>query len=158
MVIFTVIFKPLVDSVGFPWTLRIIAFIILGGLLVSIAVLKQRPSPNKPRALIDVTAFREARFNIYSLAIFFMFIGAYVPFYYVPVYAQEFLGISESLAYDMLTVMAAGSIFGRIIPPFVALRYGALPVVSFLLLICGMLQFTWGAVDSLGNLGKFFPV
>jgi predicted MFS family arabinose efflux permease len=155
MVLFTAIFKPLVNSVGFAWTLRIIAFIVLAGLLISILVMKQRPSPNKPRKILDLTAFREARYVIFCVAGFFMFAGAYIPFYFVPVYAESVLGISEDLSYDMLAVMAAGSIFGRLIPPFVALRYGSLPVIAFLVFICGMLQFVWSGIHNLGQLIPF---
>jgi predicted MFS family arabinose efflux permease len=155
MVLFTAIFKPLVNSIGFAWTLRIISFIVLAGLLISIIVLKQRPSSNEPRKILDLAAFREARYTVFCIAGFFMFAGAYIPFYYVPVYSQTVLGVSEDLSYDMLAVMAAGSIFGRIIPPYIALRYGSLPVIAFLVFICGLLQFVWAGIHSFGQLIPF---
>ena len=39
-VLYAASFEPLVRSVGFPWTLRIIAFIDLAFLLVALAILK----------------------------------------------------------------------------------------------------------------------
>src|ERR1700744_3807477 len=100
MVLVTVIFKPLVNSVGFGWTVRIIAFIVLAGLLLSIAVLRQRPTPNKPRALMDLTAFREARFNVFAIACLLMFAGAYNPFYFAAVFSQEVLHLSANMSYN----------------------------------------------------------
>src|ERR1700759_930106 len=100
-VVFSVIFRPLVNSVGFGWTVRIIAFICLAVMLFGLAVLKQRPSPKRPRKLIDWSAFLELRFDAFSASQFFVFAGAYVPFFFLPIFAQEKAGMSESLSLNM---------------------------------------------------------
>jgi predicted MFS family arabinose efflux permease len=152
MVIFTSAFQPLVNRVGFGWTLRIFGFIILAALLASLLLLKQRPTPQKPRAILDFGAFREARFNIFAASSILMFAGAYTPFYYIAVFGQQELGISERMSYNMLAIAGAGSTLGRLFPAVAARKYGALPVFALCVFICGMLQFIWGAVHNLGGL------
>jgi predicted MFS family arabinose efflux permease len=145
----------LVNSVGFGWTVRIIAFICLAVMLLAIAVLKQRPSPNKPRQLIDWSAFQELRFNLFCLSQFFLLAAAYIPFYYLPCFAQKRVGMSESLSYNMLTIMSTASVFGRIFLGAAAVIYGVFPVVSLFCLLTGMLVFIWGSVHNLGGVVSF---
>jgi predicted MFS family arabinose efflux permease len=117
----------LVKSVGFGWAMRVIAFTCLAVMLLALAVLKQRPSPKKPRKLMDWPAFLELRFDIFCASQFFLLAGAYVPFYYLPLFAEERVGMSESLSYNMVSVMSAGSVFGRIILGIAATMYGVFP-------------------------------
>jgi len=46
-------------------------------------------------------------------------LGIFVPFFYIVQYAQD-TGVSSRLAFDVLAVMNAGSVIGRIIPPYIA--------------------------------------
>jgi len=55
----------------------------------------------------------------------------------------------------MLAISGAGSTLGRIVPGLMMARYGALPVFSIFILICGFFQFIWGAVHTLGGLMSF---
>ena len=155
MVLVTTTFKPLVNRVGFGWAMRIISFIVLAGLLASLAVLQQRPTPRKPRALMDVTAFREARFIVFAIACLLMFAGAYNPFYFAAVFSREVLQLSQNMSYNMLAIIGAGTTVGRLLPAFAAMRYGSLPIFSVCVLICGLLAFIWGSVHSLGGMVNF---
>lgn len=155
MVLFTTTFKPLVSEVGFGWAMRIIAFITLAGLLVAMTVLRQRPTPQKPRALVDLTAFREARFMVFAVACLLMFAGAYNPFYFAAVFSREVLHLSQNLSYNMLAIIGAGTTVGRLLPAFAAMRYGSLPTFSVCVLICGLLAFIWGSVHNLGGMVNF---
>ena len=155
MVLITTTFKPLVNRVGFGWAMRIISFIVLAGLLVSLAVLRQRPTPRKPRALMDVTAFREARFIVFAIACLFMFAGAYNPFYFASVFSREVLQLSENMCYNMLAIIGAGTTVGRLLPAFAAMRYGSLPTFAVCVLVCGLLAFIWGSVHNLGGMVNF---
>jgi predicted MFS family arabinose efflux permease len=155
MVLVTAVFKPLIDLVGFGWAVRIIAFIILICLLFALAVLRQRPSPTMARNLLDLNAFRELRFNIFALAMFFLFAGLYTPFFFIAVFGQQKVGLSQNMSYNMLAIMGVGSIFGRILPGFAAQKYGGFPVCALFVFTCGMLQFIWGSVHNLGGLVAF---
>lgn len=117
--------------------------------------MKQHLSPSKSRKLLDLTAFREARFNIFCLATVLMFAGVYTPFFFIAVFGQEKLGISQNMSDNMLAISGAGSTLGRILPGLMMVRYGALPVFSVFILICGLFQFIWGAIHTLGGLMSF---
>jgi predicted MFS family arabinose efflux permease len=145
----------LINSVGFGWALRVLAFIDLASLLIAIAVLRQRPSPTKPRRLIDLSAFGTAAFNTLALGFFLMFCGAYSPFFFVAVYGVEALRLSQSTSYNMLAILGIGSALGRVFPSFAAQRYGSFAAIALSMLMCGMLQFVWGAVHNLGGLVSF---
>jgi predicted MFS family arabinose efflux permease len=151
-VVIPAIFRPLIVSVGFGWAVRIIAFIILGCILLSLFTLKQRPSPNKPRKLIDPTAFREMGFNIFTVALFFAFAGLYLPFYYLPIFAEEKLGASQNLTFDVLSILGGGSIIGRILPGILAVHFGTFNLLGFCVLMSGKMLFIWGAVHNTGGL------
>ena len=124
-------------------------------LIISLVVLKQRPSSNKPRKMIDLSAFKQPEYSLFCIAVFFVFTGAYTPFYYLSIFAEENLGASQSLAFDLLAVLGAGSTIGRIVPNIAAAKYGAFNVFCFCLLVCGFLQFIWGSVHSIGGLSAF---
>lgn len=141
----------MVSAIGFGWAMRLIAFIDLAFMLVAIAVLKQRPTPQRPRQLVDWSAFQEPRYNYFCAVMFFVLAAAYVPFYYLAVFATEKLGTSESLSYSLISVMGAGSVFGRAILGLAALKYGVFQVLGTGTLIVGMLSFIWGSVSNTGG-------
>ncbi|KIW04944.1 uncharacterized protein PV09_04109 [Verruconis gallopava] len=154
-VVFTAIFRPLVQSVGFGWTLRIFAFVCLAFLTIAVTVLKQRVTPKKPRKLLDLTALKEADYMCFNAGMFLVFVGGYIPYYYMPAFAQEKIHTSEDLAYHMLPVIAAGSTIGRILPNFAMQRFGVFNVACFCILMCGMLQFSWGSINNVGGMATF---
>lgn len=45
--------------------------------------------------------------------------GIFVPFFYIVQYSQD-QGVSQRLAFDLLSVMNAGSVFGRVLPGYAA--------------------------------------
>src|ERR1700761_1882680 len=46
-IIYPIMFHQLIPQVGFPWTVRIMGFLVLGTLMISISVLRQRLPPKK---------------------------------------------------------------------------------------------------------------
>ena len=82
---FPIVFRRLQPSIGFPWATRIIAFLILGTMCVSLAVMKTRTAPpKKARALLDWPAFKEAPYDIFSLGLFLAWVEIYFPFFHAP--------------------------------------------------------------------------
>jgi MFS family permease len=64
--------RQLVPAIGFPWTMRAIALIQLTLLAVANLYLHPRMPPKAPSALIDWSAFRDASYNFYAAASFFV--------------------------------------------------------------------------------------
>ena len=106
-----------------------IAFVSLFTLFISIAVLRRRlPPPGKGRAIFDLAAWKYPPFVIFSIGLFLAFMGLYIPFFYIIVYAES-LAVNEDLSFYLLSVLNAASVFGRIIPGLLADKLGSLEVL-----------------------------
>lgn len=68
-IIYPIVFRKLQPTLGFPWATRVIGFIALGTLSVSLPIMRMRTGPpNTARALLDLKAFREAGSQVLVLA------------------------------------------------------------------------------------------
>ena len=150
-VIYPVVLRRLIVQIGLAWAIRVVAFIMLATLLISIAVMKPRLPPRKAGPLINVAALRDPVFMVWLLAVFFIFIGLYTPFFYVETYALN-LGINADLAFYMLIIMNAASVPGRIFPSMIADKIGNLSVMVPAVLVSGIVLLGWIAVESQGAL------
>lgn len=149
--IYPVVLRRLIIQIGFPWAVRVMAFIMLGTLLISIAVMKPRLPPRKSGPLINVEALKDPVFATWLLAVFFTFIGLYIPFFYVENYALN-LGISPDLAFYMLIIMNAASIPGRIFPLMIANKIGNLSIMIPAVFLSGIITLAWIKVDTKSSL------
>ena len=155
-VIYPVVFHKLQPQIGFAWATRIIGFIALGTLLVSILIMKTRlPPPEKSRRLIDPAALRSLPYMVFNVGLFFAFVGLYISFFYIIIYAERKLGIEEDLSFYMLAVLYGASVVGRVLPGLLADKFGSLEVITVSSLISAILAFCWLAVDNLGGLVVF---
>jgi len=154
-VIYPIIFHRLQPRLGFAWATRIIAFIMLGTLGVSLAVMKQRILPPAKRKLWDTHALKEKPFVLFTLGMFFGFMGLYIPFFYVQSYAMDEANMSVNLAFYMLSILNASSIFGRIIPNFIADKVGPLNVLIPATIVTAVLAFGWIGIHSTASLAVF---
>ncbi|EDU50116.1 conserved hypothetical protein [Pyrenophora tritici-repentis Pt-1C-BFP] len=129
-VIYINMFNQLVHSAGFPWTMRAIGFVALAAALLSIPALLSGSDwlnrKRKRRSLFDKTALTDRLFLIFTACTFATFLGYIVPYFYIPTYAKERLGSSESTALYMLVLAIAGSFFGRLMSAVVAHWLGAI--------------------------------
>ncbi|KAF8065358.1 major facilitator superfamily domain-containing protein [Lyophyllum atratum] len=116
--------KNLIPLVGFPWTMRIIGFILLLALGCSNLLLKRRlPPSDVPGGLLNLAAFKSAPFTTYCASAFFTFLGLYTVLTYVSVSAVE-LGISASLSFYLVAIANASSLFGRFAAGSLSDRWG----------------------------------
>ncbi|KAJ5172685.1 hypothetical protein N7492_005278 [Penicillium capsulatum] len=148
-VIFPIIFHRLLGPLGFGWTTRIIAFVALAGLIFSLVVMKLRlPPPKQSRALLDLSALKEIPFMIFCLAIFFSFVGLYFPFFYLPTFFSSYLHSDGDLAFYIIAILNAASVFGRITPGLIADRFGSLNTLIPISLIAAVLAFAWIGIHN----------
>ncbi|KAJ5982839.1 MFS general substrate transporter [Penicillium waksmanii] len=148
-IIYPIVFARLQPRIGFGWATRVIAFLMLGMMLICIAVMRVRVLPPQKRRLLEPRAFLELPFTMFNLGEFFGFMGLYIPFFYVGSYATSKGGMSASLAFYMLPIMNAGSVFGRIIPNFLADKTGPLNMLLPCALISALLAYCWIAITDM---------
>jgi MFS family permease len=147
-VIYPIVFVRLQPQIGFPWATRVIAFIMLGTLAICIAVMRVRVLPPQKRQLLELSAFKEIPFTMFSVAEFFGFMGLYIPFFYIQNYAIEEKILDSNLAFYMLSVLNAASVFGRIVPNFLADKTGPLNMLIPCSAISALLAFCWIAIKN----------
>ncbi|KAF2115827.1 major facilitator superfamily domain-containing protein [Lophiotrema nucula] len=147
-VIYPIMFHKLLPQVGFGWTTRIIGFMILGTMLIPNAVMRVRVLPPKKRALLDLRAFCNPAYSLDCFGFFIGFMGLYMPFFYAQVYALTDHLTNPNLAFYLLAIMNSTSVFGRIIPNFLADKLGPFNVVIPCTLMSGVLCLCFVAVKS----------
>lgn len=155
-VIYPIVFERLQPRIGFPWATRVLGFISLATLIVSIAVMRTRlPPPKQARALLDLHAFQSIPYSFYSLGLFLSFAGLYIPIFYIIIWAQRHANVDSTLSFYLLAILNASSIFGRIIPGLIADKYGSLETAIAYTLVAGTLGYVAIVIKNLGGLLVF---
>ncbi|KAH7123038.1 major facilitator superfamily domain-containing protein [Dactylonectria macrodidyma] len=110
------------SSLSFGWSVRIVCFIMLPFLIFSCIAIKARLPPKQTK-FFAAEAFRQLKFMLLVLAMFFLILGMFTPLFFVPTYAVS-RGMNETLASYLLAIINGASTFGRVIPGILADKYG----------------------------------
>ena len=113
------------SSLGFGWSVRVMAFVVMPLLAFSIFAVTARLPPRK-------TTF---------------FIGMFVPLFFIPTYAI-YRGVEPTLASYLLAIVNAASTFGRIIPGVLADKFGKLNMFAIGGIVTGMIGLCLNTVTS----------
>ncbi|KAI9666624.1 MAG: hypothetical protein M1821_004560 [Bathelium mastoideum] len=134
-VIFPIMVQHLIPQIGFPWTMRACAFMILGLCFIGILTVKSRiPPVKKPVSIMEfIVPLKEPPFVMLTLGSFLFFLGMFLPINFLILQAQT-RGMSANLAGYLIPIFNAVSFFGRTIPGYVADKIGRFNVLSFM---CG---------------------
>ncbi|KAH8660939.1 major facilitator superfamily domain-containing protein [Tricladium varicosporioides] len=154
-VIYPIVFHELQPRIGFGWTTRAIAFMMLVTLLIPNLVMRAKVFPSTRRPLFDTKVLRSLSYDFFTIGAFFGFMGMYIPFYYITTFSIEKGIAGESLGFYMLALLNAGSVFGRLIPNFFADSIGPLNISTPFILCCAIISFCWPSIHSLPSLILF---
>lgn len=107
-VVLPIMIERLMPKVGSGWTLRIVAFLILGCLVLSNLTIKSRipPTKNKVKVMDFISSFTELPFVLTTAGVFFVFWGLFLPFNYIVLQARKD-GMSQRLAQYMVPLVNA---------------------------------------------------
>jgi predicted MFS family arabinose efflux permease len=170
-VIYIIMFDRLTKSAGFPWVsilhyelhithnltsflqaIRSIGFVALACASLSIPALLSGSAWLKHkrlrRALFDESALHDRLFLIFTCCSFSTFLGYIVPYFYIPTFARERLGSSESTALYMLVLSIAGSFFGRLVSGVAAHWCGAIVTWGVCAFASGVLALCWIGIEE----------
>ncbi|PYH97072.1 MFS general substrate transporter [Aspergillus ellipticus CBS 707.79] len=143
-VIFPIMVDRLINRVGFGWTMRAVAFLILGGLVIVVLTVKSRlPHGTNTKSMHIkqyLRPFKERSFALLVLSLSLFSFGLFLPFNYLTAQAQT-IGMSTSLANYLVAVLNAASVFGRIIPGLIADKVGRFNVMAVATAVSGILTF-----------------
>jgi MFS family permease len=151
-IVIPIIFSRLEPVIGFGWTTRILAFIMLALSTIPIAFMRTRLPPSGRRAeLFDPSAFRDIPYVMFTAAGFFAFLTLYVPFFYMAIFASTHDITSPEFAPYLVTFLNVGSVLGRIIPNAVADKAGALNVLIICMVASTAVGYGWLGVNNLAG-------
>ncbi|KAF2644828.1 MFS monocarboxylate transporter-like protein [Massarina eburnea CBS 473.64] len=154
-VVFPVIVQQCLPRLGFPWTIRIIGFIMLVLNIVSIALFRTRLPPRKAGPVVDWASFKELPYSLFCAAMFFCFWGLYFAFFYIGAYGRNVLGATYQQSINLLLVTVCMGFVFRLLPTYYADKIGALNVLIPFAFMCGIMMYAWTGIHSIGALYAF---
>lgn len=110
------------SSLGFGWSVRIIAFSTIPFVIFAFFSVRPRLPPRTSSFWIP-EAYQDKKFILLVASLFFVYIGMTTPIFYLPTYAVT-RGMNNTLAGYLLAMLNGASTFGRIIPGILADKYG----------------------------------
>lgn len=123
--VYPTIARQLMPKLGFPWTVRIMGFIMLAVGACYCSLLKPRLPPRRSGPLFEFSAFREAPYSLYLIGVFLICLGQYFAFYYIGPFAVDVIGVPYSTSINVLMIMNGVGVLGRLIPSYFAdLKFG----------------------------------
>ena len=138
-------------NLGYPWTMRIVAFIMLATHLPSLIGYRPYLPKRSTGPLIDWEAFRQPAWVLFVLGMFLEFWGLYMAFFYLGIFTRETFHLDSSI--NLLIVLNGVGVAGRILPNLIAQHtIGVLNVSILTSAVCAALVFCWPAIRSVGGL------
>ncbi|OJD20887.1 hypothetical protein ACJ73_07776 [Blastomyces percursus] len=125
------------SSLGFGWSIRIMGFVMMPGLIVSCLTVKTRLPP-RTKSFFIKAAFKDVKYLLLIAAMVFLFIGFSMPLFFIPTYAVT-RGVDTTLASYMVAIINGASAFGRIIPGILADQFGRLNILAIGSLATGVI-------------------
>jgi predicted MFS family arabinose efflux permease len=153
-ILFPLIARYTLDTRGVGFTLWVMC-----GVVAAVSVVIQllartgpgRPSQhgNKKQVFVQWRAFKEPTYALYVLAMFFVFMGTLIPFFYVREFSGAALHVSKSTSFVVLIALNAAGIPGRIIPALLSDRcIGTINTYVILLLFTSATLLCWPFVRT----------
>ncbi|KAF3073528.1 Peptide chain release factor 1 [Trichoderma lentiforme] len=149
-VVFPLIAQQLIPKVGFRWTVRVMGFVVLASSVIIVSLMRTRLPPRKAGPLVDWSAFKELTYVLFAISMFITLWATYFAYYYARPYSIDRLDGSQSTSFNMLMIINAIGIPGRLVPAFLADRYfGAVNMFIPTILAAAICIFAWAGVNSI---------
>jgi nitrate/nitrite transporter NarK len=137
-IFFTLMLSSLFTSAGFAWATRALGFIFAFLLVMANLLVRSRP-PGKPisrsNILPDFRIFKDQTFLLMTIALFLIEWGLFIGLSYITSFALA-NGIRPALAYQLISILNAGSFFGRWAPGLLADKIGRFNTMILMIFLC----------------------
>ncbi|PWN43903.1 MFS general substrate transporter [Ceraceosorus guamensis] len=149
------------SSIGYAWAQRVVGFLALALLLFAWFTMPTRLPPTQSYknggwrriSFFELQHFKQPAYACFVLGAMLILFGLYTPFTYMDVATRTY-DIPASGYW--LSVLNAGSVFGRVLPGFVADRFGRMNTILPHLIMSSILVFVFPlAIKSLAGLIPF---
>lgn len=137
-IFFPLMLSSLFTSAGFAWATRALGFIFVFVLAIANVLVRARlprKSLNKSNLLPHPSIFKDRIFLILAIALFLIEWGLFTSQGYLVTFALA-NGIRPALSYQLISIMNAGSFFGRWAPGILADRIGRFNTMILMIALC----------------------
>ncbi|KZL79639.1 mfs monocarboxylate [Colletotrichum incanum] len=162
-------------KVSFEWTIRAVAFTMMPLLAIACLTVVDARSPKcslgppesasdgnekgagsstdetQPRKKADFSILKNKAFMLLCGGLAVGYFGLFTPLFFVSAFGISH-GLSSSTAFYLLSGLNGASFFGRVIPGFLADRYGHFNLCALAIFSAGIVGFCWTAASTLAGL------
>ncbi|XXG96376.1 hypothetical protein Hte_002658 [Hypoxylon texense] len=138
---------------GFSWAVRIIGFIILALSIIICLLVKER-LPHRKQQFFLPRAFTEKQYIMVIAAGFFLFLGMFGPYFFLPDYAID-RGFDPLSASYLVAILNGSSFPGRVIPGILSDKLGRFNMLALAGIVTSVLLFVWPQFVSRGAIYAF---
>jgi len=123
-------------------------FCIIAASVVTLPGNKATPGGGPPPPKPNIKALFQIRsYLVYAFGAWFSYIGLFTGLFFIAAYGVS-RGMSQSLAFYLVAITNAASLFGRILPGFLADRYGSLNLYVIFGALSGVITMCLTAATS----------
>ncbi|KAF1936997.1 MFS general substrate transporter [Clathrospora elynae] len=151
--VYPTVARQLLPRIGFPWTVRVMAFMMLAVGACYCSLLRPRLPPRKSGPVLELSAFKELPYSLFLFAVFLIALGQYFAFYYISSYAVDILGLPYGTSINVLLVLNGIGVIGRLVPSYFADKYtGPYNILIPFCFVSAFVLYFWPLVKSEGGL------
>lgn len=160
--------KLLTDTnLGFGWTMRIVGFTMIPLLAFVCLTIRHpvkvveklatprdsvdTPAHTELKPIMDVPMFRNKALMLLCVGLAVSYLGFFSPFFYISTYASS-IGLSTSLSFYLVSIINGASFVGRVLPGFLADKYGPFNLMTIAVALSGIVGFTWTTATNAAGL------
>ncbi|OTB01386.1 hypothetical protein M426DRAFT_64188 [Hypoxylon sp. CI-4A] len=154
--VFPIIAQHLPEKIGFPWTLRVMGFVVMFNAALMLVFARTRLPPRPRGPLVEWAAFQELPYTFYTAGAFCLLLGVYLIYNYINHYGRAILGMDAGTSLNMLFIANAVGVPGRLVPALLSDAYlGPFRTLIPLTIASSVLYFSWIAVRDVNALYVF---
>lgn len=146
-VIWPIAFRNLFQTVGFGWSVRIAAFIMLPLLAIACLTIKLPAEPQGSnlkgkKGKPNMSIVKHPVLIFLAGGLFFTYLGLFSPFFYITSWTVS-LGLNADMGFYMVSIINAASLFGRVLPGIWADSIGPFNIMILSTLLSGIICMCW---------------
>ncbi|KAI9432733.1 MFS general substrate transporter [Lactarius indigo] len=141
--VFPVVFRNLLITVGFKWTMRIIASILVLAMgITNLTIRRRLPPATHSGRLFDAKQFRSPAYIVYTSFGVVAFLGLFTVLTFIDPSAPS-QGVPERYSSYLISITNAGNAIGRLAGGVLGDQFGPINTMIPMSLIAGALTFIW---------------
>ncbi|KAK6330514.1 hypothetical protein TWF696_003403 [Orbilia brochopaga] len=157
-IMFPILTRKLIPAIGFRNTMIVNSSIVLTLLIVSNLILAPRKDipPRRRGPMIDVGSFKDLTYMLFVFGMLAAFLGLYMPFFYIEVWAKR-MGLDKNglETFYLVSILNGASTFGRVVPNFFADRVGSINMQIPAMIVSGVLILCWLPIKTFAGMLVF---